>query len=459
MKERTINVASLRLRPARRIVRWSARRRVMTQATVADGRTNRLAVTNALGFIETAWHDALGRLESVNGKQFEYDADGNLMRTDAFAYSYDAANRLVSVTDKDLTNGSLRVVNKYDAMDRRVQKEVYALSIETGTANDDVYEWNLVKRHTFVYDDWNPVLEKISYTNGTEDIVSYVWGSDLSGSLQGAGGVGGLLWVKRNGEIFIPCYDVNGNIVSYLNRQGESVASYSYDAFGGVISSSGECAEQFSYRFSTKYRDPETELYYYGCRFYSPALSRWLNRDPIEEEGGLNLYAFCLNNGINSFDVLGLKAIIIENPRVIVSCIDGVIRAHYIFLCDVKVSCNRNRFQIYGEISREIEILEPSHPMWKKRFKRYDAKWGKVRSNVQEQAATYQHELDHWKSYDTFFNYVKELNNADGDYLGRCCEKIVREIRLLLEMLKKKAIKKSDTYDLPNKNQGGLFPL
>ena len=49
-------------------------------------------------------------------------------------------------------------------------------------------------------------------------------------------------------------------------------------------------------RFSTKYYDAETDLYYYGYRYYSPSLGRWISRDPIEEEGGVNLYN-CNYNG------------------------------------------------------------------------------------------------------------------------------------------------------------------
>ncbi len=46
---------------------------------------------------------------------------------------------------------------------------------------------------------------------------------------------------------------------------------------------------------------------YWGLRYYSFTLGRWINRDPIEEEGGLNLYVFVENDGINSFDSLGLR--------------------------------------------------------------------------------------------------------------------------------------------------------
>ena len=44
---------------------------------------------------------------------------------------------------------------------------------------------------------------------------------------------------------------------------------------------------------------------YYGTRYYSPSQGRFINRDSIEEQGGLNLYAFVSNNAVNSFDVLG----------------------------------------------------------------------------------------------------------------------------------------------------------
>jgi RHS repeat-associated protein len=65
-------------------------------------------------------------------------------------------------------------------------------------------------------------------------------------------------------------------------------------------------ADAFRHRFSTKYCDYETGLYYYGYRFYVPELMRWLNRDPIGERGGLNMYSFCHNHGLGRFDPLGL---------------------------------------------------------------------------------------------------------------------------------------------------------
>ena len=85
------------------------------------------------------------------------------------------------------------------------------------------------------------------------------------------------------------------------------VAACEYDDFGRTISQSRMMAEDFRISFSTKYYDPETGLYYYGYRFYSPSLMRWLNRDPIEEEGGMNLYGFCENNAVSLYDMMGLS--------------------------------------------------------------------------------------------------------------------------------------------------------
>jgi len=60
------------------------------------------------------------------------------------------------------------------------------------------------------------------------------------------------------------------------------------------------------FRFSTKYQDDETDLLYYGYRYYNPSTGRWLSRDPIMEAGSLNLYAFLLNDPLDDVDLFGL---------------------------------------------------------------------------------------------------------------------------------------------------------
>ncbi len=141
----------------------------------------------------------------------------------------------------------------------------------------------------------------------------YTWGLDLSGSLQGAGGVGGLLAITSvtpggaRPAIFFPCYDANGNVTGYLDTNGVSVAAVMYDAFGRKVSGTADAGLRLPYGFSTKYLDEETGLYYYGYRFYHPELGLWVSRDPIGERGGINLYGFVANNSINAVDVSGLR--------------------------------------------------------------------------------------------------------------------------------------------------------
>jgi RHS repeat-associated protein len=156
------------------------------------------------------------------------------------------------------------------------------------------------------------------------NVTRYVWGQDISGTLQGAGGVGGLLTVIRDDGVFAPCYDANGNVTEYVvletgNPQlatGSIAAHYEYDAFGNLIPNSSflipNCPD-FRFRFSTKYLDSETGNYSYIFRPYSPHFGRFLSQDPIEERGGLNLYGFCANDPINKWDYLGLLLFVKSN--------------------------------------------------------------------------------------------------------------------------------------------------
>ncbi|MBI1840974.1 MAG: hypothetical protein HYR88_09015 [Verrucomicrobia bacterium] len=83
------------------------------------------------------------------------------------------------------------------------------------------------------------------------------------------------------------------------------MADYKYDPFGRTISSSGALAAANTYRFSSKELMTVSGFYYYGYRFYDPVTQRWLNREPIQERGGVNLYAFVGNNSTDKYDLDG----------------------------------------------------------------------------------------------------------------------------------------------------------
>ena len=270
------------------------------------------AVTN------TYTHNNLNQITTslcspASPRTIHHNADGGLSSDGIWSYAYDAEDQLRSVTSRSLTNGAIRVRNTYDYRHRRISKTVQRLNVTTASPPAppvELREWETIETHTFIYDDWNLIHETIyaiegGVTNITE--VQYFWGLDLSDSLQGAGGVGGLLAVSRNGQLYFPAYDNNGNVTKYIDESGNIVAAYEYDDFGRTIAQSGPLADFFRHRFSTKYYDPETRLSNYLFRFYSSDWRIWVNRDPIEELGGLNIYAFLCNCATANIDLYGLS--------------------------------------------------------------------------------------------------------------------------------------------------------
>ena len=156
------------------------------------------------------------------------------------------------------------------------------------------------------YDGWCPILEILERADGSSETVEYVWGRDLSGSLQGAGGVGGLLYMKRNGAVYVPLYDAYGNVCAYADSTGAVAVAFAYDAFGNDLAehAPGE-ADAFRFRYSTKWYEEAAGLYGYGKRFYSPEFGRWLSRDPLGEASDANLYRFCENAPTWLYDAFG----------------------------------------------------------------------------------------------------------------------------------------------------------
>jgi RHS repeat-associated protein len=256
-----------------------------------------------------------------------YDADGNLRQDGRWAYQYDAENRLTIMTTRHPVSASfpgVRLTFTYDGLSRRIGKRVEQSTV-AGT-------WNWVSTEAFLYDGWNMIM-KVNYNNAATPAPtarqSFVWGPDIGSApdgwatMQSAGGVGGLLMVLdqtaatvtsgNTGESHFPLMDRMGNITGYrrANTAAANVLSavYEYDAFGREVKNTGPLGsvtpDLMPFRFSSKYTDNESGLCYYGYRFYDPVAGRWLNRDPIEEEGGVNLFGFVNNSSPNQYDVLG----------------------------------------------------------------------------------------------------------------------------------------------------------
>jgi RHS repeat-associated protein len=169
---------------------------------------------------------------------------------------------------------------------------------------------------------------------------------DLSGSFQGAGGIGGLLAMTTgNGASCFYHQDGGGNVTALMDAAQNIVQRRMYDGFGRTTRLTGiQTGNPFW--FSGQLHDEDTDYCFYKYRIYVPSLNRWLNQDPIGEKGfsklnqispndsvllrsvdiiqamlsgvlmppdldahssGENLFCFVRNNAVNHFDFLGLE--------------------------------------------------------------------------------------------------------------------------------------------------------
>ena len=231
-------------------------------------------------------------------EQFTYNADGNLIQDGRWNYTWDAENRLVKLTPSTSVGPQISLQFDYDSHGRRIRQRVWDNANWSGSPTNDL---------RFVYDGWNLIAE----LNTSTLVRSYVWGIDLSGTMQGAGGVGGLLAVSDISNAYFPAFDGNGNVAALVNASdGTASAQYEFGPFGEVIRATGPMAKANPFRFSTKYQDDETDLVYYGVRYLKTSTGGWLSRDPIGEKGGRNLYGFVGNNPIGKIDYLGKQGVI-----------------------------------------------------------------------------------------------------------------------------------------------------
>jgi len=267
-----------------------------------------------------------------------FDTNGNTLTANGThnTFTYDGENRLTGWVyyqsgPSSPQSGDKEVLLAYDGFGRLRQRlqYVYQGSIGGGGApppGQGQSNWALTGGTNYFYDPgtgrpggWLVIQERS--TNGTPT-VSYTHGNDLSGSREGAGGIGGLLarsdqyssgnWTRRNYYMA----DALGNITYMLSTNQAMVATYRYDPFGRVISQSGSLDSVNSYQFSSKMYDSVLGLSYYGYRWYDANLQRWPNRDPLEEEQGLNLYDLAYNDPVDYVDTLGLQILIpIPGPR------------------------------------------------------------------------------------------------------------------------------------------------
>lgn len=206
-------------------------------------------------------------------RTFAYDDNGNMTDNGATqTYEWDAANRLVAI---NYTGTLLKTEFTYDGLSRRVK----IVEKDNGTTTST---------KQFVWEGFSIAEERDA-------------GNSVTKSFFGQG-------EKRGALKLFYATDHLGSIREVTDDTGAVRARYDYTLWGArstnaITVNAIEC----DFGFTGHYQHGPGALVVAAFRFYSADLGRWLSRDPIEEEGGLNLYGYVLNDPINLIDPFGLQ--------------------------------------------------------------------------------------------------------------------------------------------------------
>lgn len=257
-----------------------------------DSIGNRISITQAeksFNYIS----NILNQYTVINAEEPTYDTDGNMLTWNSWHMTWNADNRL-----KEICNDSIKVIFIYDYLGRRIKKTTFS---------HDNGNWMLNKIQHFVYDNFKQI-EELDAMNNNMTARRYSWQPPSVG-------LDVLLSITStvDGKNYALNLDGSKNIEGITDENGAAVIHYEYSPFGCLISDNKTDSIINPFRFSCEYYDTETELIYYNYRYYNPNLGRWLSRDPIGIEGGLNPYTICTNNTISFYDQLGLLSVIPTN--------------------------------------------------------------------------------------------------------------------------------------------------
>jgi RHS repeat-associated protein len=205
---------------------------------------------------------------TASNQTFTYDANGNLTSDGTRTFEWDGSNQLLAVTA-----GTHRSEYAYDGQQRRVhvaekvsgvlQSEAYLVWCGTRICEERASDGTTVVRRAF---------EQGEQVGG----VVHLFTTDHLGSLR----------------------EVTDTSASVLTR-------FAFDPWGRRTIASGTDTTSIGY---TSHRRDASGLWLARYRGYDPDTGRWLSEDPIKFAGGLNLYAYVLNNPITRVDPFGLQA-------------------------------------------------------------------------------------------------------------------------------------------------------
>ena len=208
-----------------------------------------------------------------------YDANGNLVASvngaATTSYEWDAADRLVAVEKRtDLTPGT-RSEFSYDGAGRRVK---IVEKNDSGT---------ITSTKQLVWDEDRICQERNAANSVTKKYFS-----------QG---------MQQGKSSYYYTFDHLGSVRELTDSTGTVRCQYDYDPFGGLTALVTDNSVSSDFRFTGHYYHWQSGLHLTWFRAYDATTARWLSRDPIQEVGGLNLFAYVANDPVNYIDLFGLK--------------------------------------------------------------------------------------------------------------------------------------------------------
>ena len=148
----------------------------------------------------------------------------------------------------------------------------------------------------FVYDLMKGLPDMIGeYDDGGTLIAGYTHGPSVDE----------IISMRRGGGSYFYQTDGLGSITSLNDNTEAAVNTYVYDSFGHVVNKAEAVANP--YGFTGRVLDSESGLMYYRTRYYDASIGRFISADPIGFIGGINFYAYCLNDPVNFIDPFGLE--------------------------------------------------------------------------------------------------------------------------------------------------------
>ena len=250
----------------------------------------------------TYTYDVQGQLLQAAGNttyNYTYDSVGNIRSANGHTYSYDNNNwkdLLTAYDGETITyDNSGNPISYYNGTRWALTWDngrSLTRAVSTSTAVDFTYDLSGLRTSKTV----GGVKHSYLYAGGK--LMRETYGSNTLDFFYDANGTPYAL--KYNGTVYYYVTNLQGDVIQIVDASGNTVASYEYDPYGKVISTTGTLAEVNPIRYRGYYYDNETGLYYLQSRYYDPIICRFINADTQlnVKDGtvGYNLYAYCNNN-------------------------------------------------------------------------------------------------------------------------------------------------------------------